>query len=77
MKEPKPFDELNAEQRDALRDFSKANGRTWRQILLTMWERGTDDREPLLRQIRNSIGPTGLLSITAAQLSAEPGIEKK
>jgi uncharacterized protein (DUF3084 family) len=78
MKEPKPFDQLDAAQREALRHFSQANGRHWRQTLLRLWDTGADDAHPLLRQIRNNIGPSGLLAITAEQLhTAESAAEKE
>lgn len=77
MKEPKPFDQLDAAQREALRHFSQANGRTWRQALLWLWDTGADAGQPLLRQIRNSIGPSGLLAITAEQLNAAESVAEK
>lgn len=59
---------LNVDQRRELRHFAHENGRTWKSKLLTMWGTGRDDRHPYLRQIRNRIGPSGLLSIKPKDL---------
>ena len=51
------------EQLERLRTFAAANGRTWRSMLRTLWMTGADAAERdghLLRQVRNSVGPSGL-----------------
>lgn len=60
---------LTPEQREALRDFAKNNGRYWKQELNTAWFYG---REPgpsshLLRQIRNNLGPTWLTNFRLSE----------
>lgn len=55
--------ELNTVQYDRLVNFASSYGSDWRNILLTMWQRGADCREPdghILRQIRNNFGPSWL-----------------
>jgi len=43
---------------ERLRQFAQENGRTWRAKLRHLWNIGQD--EGLLRQARNTIGPSGL-----------------
>ncbi len=64
QRNPKPI--LTPDQTDALRGFAKRNGRRWKSKLLGLWMDGQDWREPeapFLRQIRNTIGPSGLLRL--------------
>ena len=61
QRNPQPI--FNANQTDALRTFAKRNGRRWKSQLLALWVDGQDWREPeapFLRQIRNTVGPSGL-----------------
>ena len=56
-------EQLNPEQLQALQDFARDMGRNWKHILRAKWEGGTDTQMPngpLLRQVRNTIGPSGL-----------------
>jgi hypothetical protein len=61
------LDDLTPEQREALLAYAKRNGRHWKVELALAWASGRDEREPeasLLRQIRNSHGPSWLHAIT-------------
>ena len=54
---------MTNEQRDRLQQFRDEHGRNWKDKLRMLWMRGADTREPdghLLRQIRNTVGPSGL-----------------
>jgi len=57
---------MTPHQKNALEQFRKANGRNWKSKLLSMWEKasypGFEDISPELQQIRNQLGPTGLLN---------------
>lgn len=60
------MDTLTLEQIDALKRFKASYGRTWKSQLNTLWFSGRDERQAdagLLRQVRNSIGPSGLLKV--------------
>lgn len=52
------------EMRLAIIIFAANNGRTWRNQLNDAWARG-DDVGAALQQVRNVVGPTGLLKIPA------------
>lgn len=47
---------LTLDQTQALEEFKSHAGRRWRNDLNTLFATGKDERIPLLRQIRNSIG---------------------
>jgi hypothetical protein len=49
--------------RRALVDYAREHGRTWRSQLSMLWLTDGDVDEPLLRAIRNIIGPSGLYKI--------------
>lgn len=54
---------MTLEQYAAVCAFAAANGRCWRDKLRTLWMNGGDVNQPdgcYLRQVRNSIGPSGL-----------------
>ena len=54
------------EQMTRLVEFSQQHGANWKQTLRDMWMAGTDDSQKnghLLRQVRNTVGPSGLDSI--------------
>lgn len=56
---------LSAEQSHALQKFVAKHGRQWKSKLSNFWSTGTDVQQEdgaLLRQIRNSFGPTWLYS---------------
>jgi hypothetical protein len=58
---------LTAEQTCALRSFARRNGRRWKYKLCTLYMSGRDADEPegpFLRQVRNTIGPSGLYRIS-------------
>lgn len=62
MSTPKP-PELTDAQRQRLITFAEQHGKCWRSKLKRLWWSGADDREPdghLLRQVRNTIGPSRL-----------------
>lgn len=53
------------EQLERLRQFAQQYGPAWKEILITMWGRGTDMNEQdgyLLHQIRNQYGPSWLMN---------------
>lgn len=57
------LEDLSPEQRAWLLGFKEANGRTWKDKLMTHWMNGTDDslnESWFARQIRNNFGPTWL-----------------
>lgn len=66
MKERSPMAKRNKipeDQEAALKAFAEKHGKDWKRKLLDAWYSGTDTAEPdghLLRQIRNSYGPTWL-----------------
>lgn len=45
---------------ETLRRFARAEGRCWKSRLVDLWSRGADADKPLLRRLRNVIGPSGL-----------------
>lgn len=55
----------NLEQINALLEYARANGRTWKVQLLEDWQTGRDvsgySYGHLLRQVRNSFGPMWLI----------------
>jgi len=55
----------SAEQMQALRDFAKKYGNSWKAELRRKWSTGGDEKEPnsaYLRQVRNQFGPNWLAS---------------
>lgn len=46
-----------------LHKFRAINGRCWKSRLCLLWEQGRDVDNPLLRQARNMLGPSGLYKI--------------
>lgn len=57
---------LNEDQCKRLIEFAVENGKGWQQKLLDLWMSGKDASERdghLLRQVRNVIGPSGLLKL--------------
>jgi hypothetical protein len=63
---------LTAEQQSALVAFATRHGRNWKSALRRLWDTGRDDREPdgpLLRQVRNTLGPSGLVRYRAPDQS--------
>jgi hypothetical protein len=70
--------QLTVEQHDALAEFARYNGRTWKAELRQAWMTGhypaiTKDTASL-QQVRNSFGPTWL---TRFKLSAKTTPEKQ
>ena len=59
---------LNDEQMNALREYAEHNGRAWRERLIDDWVHGRDGNSPLLRQVRNTVGPSGLMRIKLEQV---------
>lgn len=55
------LNEPTSEQIDALVRYARAHGRCWKADLCADWSAGRDDREPLLRQLRNHFGPRWLI----------------
>lgn len=54
---------ITQEQQEALQRFSDQHGRHWKSQLVALWAKGKDDSHQdgaLLRQLRNTLGPTGL-----------------
>jgi hypothetical protein len=52
------------EQQSALTAFAQRSGRYWKARLLRLWDTGRDENEPegpLLRQVRNNLGPSFLV----------------
>ena len=54
---------LTDEQLKALTDYAKANGRAWKAQLLRDWDSARVPEGPVLRQVRNLIGPSGLKAL--------------
>jgi hypothetical protein len=58
---------LTEEQRQAVRAFAGQQGRQWKAALRQMWEGGnywgTATNVPVLQQLRNTIGPSGLVDL--------------
>jgi len=59
-----PVDEQGPppEQIDALRAYRDLHGRRWKGRLLAEWLSSTGDEGPELRRVRNTFGPSWLLS---------------
>ena len=53
---------LSAEQIDPLRAYRDQHGRLWKSRLLAEWLSSTGDEGPELRQVRNTFGPSWLLT---------------
>lgn len=53
----------NKEQTERLLQFKAEHGRCWRRKLIDLWAAGKDDHDPLLRQIRNKLGPSGVYQL--------------
>jgi hypothetical protein len=63
--------DMTAEQKAALRAYALRNGRFWKRRLWAAWIDGSDAKEPegaVLRQIRNTHGPSLLTRIGHSQL---------
>lgn len=60
--QPRDDQGLSAEQIDALRAYRDRHGRRWKSRLLAEWLSSTGDEGPELRQVRNTFGPSWLLS---------------
>ncbi|MBB1499126.1 hypothetical protein [Paracoccus sp. MC1862] len=60
----RPIEEqgLSTEQIDALRAYRDQHGRRWKSRLLAEWLSSTGRAEPELRQVRNTFGPSWLLT---------------
>ena len=58
---------MTQEMREALRDFAKQYGRSWKTELRNAWMRGVDVGSAL-QQVRNVIGPSGLDRIRTSML---------
>lgn len=54
---------LSLEQATALRAYAKKNGRKWKAQLLRDWDDARVPEGPVLRQVRNIIGPSGLQNL--------------
>lgn len=52
----------SAEQIEALRAYRAQHGRRWKSRLLAEWHSSTGDEGPELRQVRNTFGPSWLLT---------------
>lgn len=63
------FAPLSAEERQALLDFARNNGRLWKARLSELWVRAT--AEPVLHRLRNTHGPDWLRTVTPDGLLAE------
>jgi hypothetical protein len=64
------------DQLSAVAAYAARHGRAWRAALATAWLTGRDTAEPdghLLRQVRNTYGPTWLATVTLADLAAARG----
>ena len=51
---------LTPEQIATLNQFAAQHGRYWKSKLRAIWTSGKDENKPILRQIRNQLGPVGL-----------------
>ena len=63
--------DMTAEQKAALRAYALRNARFWKRRLWVAWIDGSDAKEPegaVLRQIRNTHGPSLLTRIGLSQL---------
>lgn len=57
---------LNDEQVKRLKEFAEQHGRFWKQKLSSVWAAGEDANDPILRQIRNGMGASGLKAVSLA-----------
>lgn len=69
--------ELSNEQREALRAFRTANGRSWKSKLMNCWMSGnyrglSFDQSGPLQSVRNQFGPEWLQKLTGRELDAVP-----
>ncbi len=64
---------LTAEQLEAIQQFAKQYGRTWKSALREAWmtgDYGTFETSNLLQQIRNTFGPSSMLHAMQTSTSA-------
>jgi len=64
------------DQLAAVAAYAARHGRTWRADLAAAWWTGRDAAEPaghLLRQVRNTYGPSWLATVILADLAATRG----
>jgi hypothetical protein len=68
-----PMNQLDQEEREALKQFATQQGRQWRIVLQQMWMSGnywgTDTNAPALQRVRNKIGPSGIYNIRPHHLA--------
>lgn len=57
-----PAPQPTPEQERALQEYADEVGRCWKAALHTAWCIGSDEDKPLLRQVRNQLGPKWLYS---------------
>lgn len=58
--------DLSDEQKTALSEFAKKNGRCWKNVLVWFWNSGEDSGA--LRQVRNVLGPSGVARLKTAEV---------
>jgi hypothetical protein len=61
-----PNNQATPEQLAALRAFAARNGRSWKRRLCELFFAGREIEEPegpLLRQVRNTLGPSGVWKV--------------
>lgn len=61
------LDAATVDQVEALRAFATKYGPKWKSILMAMWIKGIETKEPnghLLRSVRNNLGPSWLNGVT-------------
>lgn len=51
---------VKPEHYERLQKFARETGTYWKSKLVEMWARGEDANDPLLRQLRNNLGPAKL-----------------
>jgi hypothetical protein len=56
----------------AIVDYARTHGRRWKADLCADWSSGRDERNPLLRQLRNEFGPIWLLRFKLPSLPSPP-----
>lgn len=54
-------DGMTPEQWHHLRSWKERRPHCWRQELLDLWATGRDESVPWMRQLRNNLGPKGLM----------------
>jgi hypothetical protein len=64
-----PLDKLDVHQIGALLRYKNRFGRKWKEDLISAWEKGkyvytNANDAALLQQVRNAIGPGGLMRVT-------------